>query len=211
MLRRASLKAKHEKKLDDLFGKDRLVCDWHEQGLAWPAEGRKRRKALAMALAKARQARARIMLVADGRQAAAAWAAVLEAGADAPQEPVAEKFIASGVAAPGPAHTALVKERLIIWRTEGSMIEPAGNQLEFIDARGRTALQPLRGDAVRQAGAIALLHDLIASNDTLAGALVGVGQLPGSFQLARPAPAPQPSETFAVPRATEPARATLPN
>ncbi|MCX5797770.1 MAG: hypothetical protein NTY77_19950 [Elusimicrobia bacterium] len=203
-LQRGGRQAEHDRRRGELFGQSRLVCDWHEQGLAWASERRRRQRALAVQLAKAREAQARVVLVVDGRQAAAAWAAIQEAGAGAPEDAVVDKFIAFGAAAPGPARTPLVKERLLIWRSEGSMIEPAGNQMEFMDQYGRVARQPLKGDAFKQAGAIALLRDLIASDDELGGALVGVGQLPGSFRAPPPAPGPEPSELFALPRALEP-------
>jgi hypothetical protein len=164
-------------------------------------------------MAKARQAQARIVLVADGRQAAEAWSAVQEAGAGAQDRILIEKFITLGAPAPGPPPSPLVRERLSVWHSEGNAVDPAGNQLEFVDASGHVVQQALSGDAAKEQGALSLLRDLIATDDGLAESLVRAGQLPASFSSAGRAPAaaaaPGPRSQPEMVRVSPPATPSL--
>jgi hypothetical protein len=220
-LSRSKAKAEHDRRAAELFGRA-AFCDWHGQGLAWAAQRTARLHALSGYIAKARAARARIVLVADGRQAASAWDAVLEAGsqssAPAQDRMLVEKFIALGAPAPGPPQSPLVRERLSLWHSEGSSVEPAGNQLEFMDAQGRVVRQVLSGGAAKEPGAVALLRGMIASDVGLAESLIRAGQLPASFlsagqaSAAAPPPGPQslPNAPPAEPEAARVAPAAAP-
>jgi hypothetical protein len=191
-LSRGGAKAEHDRRAAELFGRA-AFSDWHGQGLAWASQRTARLRALSSYIAKARAARARIVLVADGRQAPLAWDAVQEAGTQsaAPAEDriLVDKFIAVGAPAPGPPQSPLIRERLSVWHSEGSSVEPAGNQLEFMDSQGRVLRQALSGEAAKEQGAVALLREMIASDDSLTESLIRAGQLPPGYGSVGRAPA----------------------
>ena len=89
-------------------------------------------------------------------------------------------------------------------------MDPAGNQLEFMDAQGRVLRQALSGDAAKEAGAVALIRDLIAADSGLAEYLVRAGQLPPGFLslLQAPAPAAPSREAQSAPATPGPSPAS---
>lgn len=210
---RGKARTEHARLASALLGRERPMADWYAQGSVWASERERRLQALAGYLAKARQAQARIVVVADGREAAAAWAAIQTAGQSSANLVLVEKFITLGYnpdalrrnrrAAFVTDGSELVKERLFLWHAEGTAVLTAGNQMVFVDSQGRRVREALPGEAAKEEGAVGLVRRLADADSSIETRLRNEGilrvSLDGPVEEVRPAvPAAAPAR--AAPR-----------